>query len=172
MLQDLGMDYVILGHSERRDYYGESDQAVNEKIKAALAHGLTPILCVGESLDIRQSGQAIQYINGQLMAALKDIPGQALPGIVVAYEPIWAIGTGQTATSAQAEEVCQAIRNELENLYTKDLAQEVSILYGGSVKGENAYELIQQANIDGALVGGASLKADDFISIIKETLRN
>ena len=166
MLQDLGMDYVILGHSERRDYYGESDQAVNEKIKAALAHGLTPILCVGESLDIRQSGQAIQYINGQLMAALKDIPGQALPGIVVAYEPIWAIGTGKTATSDQAQEMLAYIRSIVAEKYGNEVAEDTSILYGGSCKASNAPELFAKPDIDGGLIGGASLKAADFKGII------
>ena len=172
MLTEVGVNYVIIGHSERREYYGETDETVNAKIKSAFHHNLNPIVCVGESLEQRETGHTIDWITSQLKGALADIPKEQVSQLIIAYEPIWAIGTGQTATSAQAEEVCQAIRNELENLYTKDLAQEVSILYGGSVKGENAYELIQQANIDGALVGGASLKADDFISIIKETLRN
>lgn len=171
MLTDLGVSYVIIGHSERRSYYGESDETVNAKLKAAFAHGLIPIMCLGESLAVREEGQTLAYIRQQLEKGLAGLPAQDVKAMVIAYEPIWAIGTGKTASSAQAEEVCQAIRQTVAQLYDEEVAQALHILYGGSVKGENARELMAQPNIDGALVGGASLKAHDFLSIIEEAIK-
>lgn len=166
MLTELGVRYVILGHSERRDYYGETDATVNEKIKRAFHHNLQPIVCVGESLAQREANETMTFIESQLQGALQHIPKEQVQQLIVAYEPIWAIGTGKTATAEQAEEVCAGIRQYISKLYDKATADDVRIQYGGSVKAENAYEILSQPNIDGALVGGASLVADDFTNII------
>lgn len=170
MLKDIGVSHVIIGHSERREYNNETDETVNQKVKSALAHGLTPILCCGETLAQRESGAMQSWVEGQIENALKDIVAADITKVVIAYEPIWAIGTGKTATAAQAEEVCAIIRNKLAALYDDAAAQNVSILYGGSVKGKNAAELTACPDIDGGLVGGASLKAGDFLEIIHKAV--
>lgn len=166
MLSDIGCEYVILGHSERRQYFGETDETVNKKIKTALRFAMTPIVCVGESLEQREADETEAFITTQIDAGLAGLTADEVKTIVIAYEPIWAIGTGRTATSAQAEEVCAFIRKRIATLFGVDAADCVRVLYGGSVKGSNAAELLAEADIDGALVGGASLKADDFMAII------
>lgn len=170
MLKDIGVSHVIIGHSERREYNNETDETVNKKVQSALAHGLTPILCCGETLAQRESGVTKTWVEGQIENALKDIAAADITKVVIAYEPIWAIGTGKTATAAQAEEVCDIIRKKLAALYDDTAAQDVSILYGGSVKGKNAAELTACPDIDGGLVGGASLKAGDFLEIIHKAV--
>ncbi len=166
MLSDIGCEYVILGHSERRQYFGETDALVNQKIKTALRFAMTPIVCVGESLAQREADETESFITSQIDAGLAGLTAEEVKTIVIAYEPIWAIGTGRTATSAQAEEVCAFIRKRIATLFGAEAAESVRVLYGGSVKGSNAAELLAEADIDGALVGGASLKADDFMAII------
>ena len=166
MLTELGVSYVIIGHSERREYYGETDSMVNEKIKSAFLHNLQPIVCVGESLAQREANETISFIHGQLKCALQDIPENQVKQLIIAYEPIWAIGTGKTATSDQAEEVCKSIRDYIAELYTPTVAESIRIQYGGSVKANNALEILSEPNIDGALVGGASLVVDEFNEII------
>ncbi len=166
MLADMGVDYCIVGHSERRQYFAETDETVNKKLKALLQSTIRPIMCVGESLEQRDSGVLFDFIKSQLVGGLADISGEDLTKIVIAYEPIWAIGTGRTATPEQAEEMCAFIRNILIEMYGEDIADEVIIQYGGSVKPANATEIMNQDEIDGALVGGASLKAADFMQII------
>lgn len=160
MLQEFGCSFVIIGHSERREYHGETDQAVAEKCQALLAAGLTPIVCVGETLAERESGQTLDVIKRQLAAVTEFVGLETLSGVVIAYEPVWAIGTGLTASPEQAQEVHAFIRQQLASL-----GDQTRILYGGSVKASNAQELFAMADIDGALVGGASLKAEDFIAI-------
>ena len=167
MLTEVGVNYVIIGHSERREYYGETDETVNAKIKSAFHHNLNPIVCVGESLEHRETGHTLDWITSQLKGALADIPKEQVSQLIIAYEPIWAIGTGKTATADQAEEVCKEIRNYIQSLYDNETADAVRIQYGGSVKSENALEILGEPNIDGALVGGASLVVDEFIDIIK-----
>ena len=167
MLTDVGCHYVILGHSERREYFGETDALINQKIKAAFQYDLIPILCVGESLAQREANETQTFINSQLTAGLADLTAEQVSQMVIAYEPIWAIGTGKTATAEQAGEVCTAIRAKVAELFDKETAEVLRIQYGGSVKGSNAQEILSQLDIDGALVGGASLKADDFMAIIK-----
>jgi triosephosphate isomerase (TIM) len=160
--------YVIIGHSERREYFGETDQTVNQKLQAALAHGLRPIVCVGESLELRQAGKTEIWVSGQVKAALAGLSAEQVAGLVIAYEPIWAIGTGLAATSADAEHVCgNVVRATVAALYGQATAQVVRVQYGGSVSAGNAAELMAQPNIDGGLVGGASLKAADFIAIVQ-----
>ncbi len=166
MLKDAGCRYVIIGHSERRQYFGESDAFVNRKIRAALAHGLRPIVCVGESKPQRDAGQAEPIVTAQVRAAFADIPSEQMREVVIAYEPIWAIGTGDTATPADAQAMHAAIRATLRELYNDEIAATVRIQYGGSVKPENIDELMAQPDIDGALVGGASLQAASFLRII------
>ncbi|WP_273701748.1 triose-phosphate isomerase [Tepidanaerobacter acetatoxydans] len=165
MLKEIPCDYVIIGHSERRQYFAETDETVNKKIKSALQHDLLPIVCVGESLAQREEGITMSWIMSQVENALKDIPSQELEKIVFAYEPIWAIGTGKTASASDAQEVISAIRKKIAQMYCSDTAEKVRILYGGSVKPENIKELMQEADIDGALVGGASLKPDSFYAL-------
>lgn len=165
MLKEIPCDYVIIGHSERRQYFAETDETVNKKIKSALKHNIAPIVCVGESLAQREEGITIDFVMTQVENALKDIKSEDAKKIVFAYEPIWAIGTGKTASASDAQEVIGAIRNKIEKLYNKDVAEEVRILYGGSVKPENIKELMAEADIDGALVGGASLKPDSFYAL-------
>ena len=166
MLTDLGCRYVILGHSERRQHFGETDPNVNRKVRAALRHHLAPILCVGETFGEREEGRTFPVVEGQLCGGLSDIPPQAGEGIVVAYEPVWAIGTGHTATPEQAATVHAFIRKQLGELWGEAAGRAVRILYGGSVKPDNIDALMAAPEIDGALVGGASLKADAFARIV------
>ncbi len=166
MLTDVGCRFAILGHSERRALMGETDQQVSEKLHAALAGNLIPIVCVGETLQDREAGNTEKVVETQLRGSLKGLDEVRAAGIVIAYEPVWAIGTGKTATPEQAEEVHAFIRKLLGELFTDDVAAQIRIQYGGSVKPGNAKELLGQPNIDGALVGGASLKVDDFVAII------
>lgn len=166
MLLDLGVDYVIIGHSERRQYFAETDETVNKKTQKALEKGLLPIVCVGESLEQREAGVTMSLISDQVKAAFAGISAQDAAKVVVAYEPIWAIGTGKTATSDQAEEVCAAIREVLTGLYDAQTAAAITIQYGGSMNAGNAAELLAKTNIDGGLIGGASLKAPDFATIV------
>ncbi len=170
MLTDLGVDYVILGHSERRAYFGETNEIINKKIKSALAHGLKPILCVGEKLEDRENGNTENVVEDHVKGGLEGISKAEMTRIVIAYEPVWAIGTGKTATPEQAEEVHAFIRKLLTEMYDAEIARNTSILYGGSVKPANSKALFSKDNIDGGLVGGASLKADDFSIIVKNAL--
>ena len=165
MLVELGVKYVIIGHSERRQYFAETDETVNKKVLKAIEHGLVPVICVGESLAEREQGVTIDLVRLQTKIALKDVKAEDAKKVVIAYEPIWAIGTGKTATSAQAEEVCKAIREVVAEVYGQEVADEVRVQYGGSVNGGNANELFNMGNIDGGLVGGASLK-EEFSSIV------
>ena len=165
MLVDIGCRYVILGHSERRHILGESNGEVNEKVVAALAAGLIPIICVGETLEERESGKTREVVQSQFDGSLKGISAEDFAKCVIAYEPVWAIGTGKVASPQQAEEVHLDLRNLMENRYNSEVAAKVRIQYGGSVKPSNAAELLSQPNIDGALVGGASLNAKDFLAI-------
>jgi len=167
MLKDLGCSYVILGHSERRAIFGETDSMVNEKLKAVLKAGLTPIVCVGETLEQREAGKTQSVVQGQCIGSLAGLTGEEMAATVLAYEPVWAIGTGKTATPAQAEEVHADIRGLLTKQFGASVADKVVIQYGGSVKADNAMDLLSQPNIDGALVGGASLKSDSFLAIIR-----
>lgn len=167
LLKDAGCSYLIIGHSERRQYFGETDETVNRKLKASLKAGLTPIVCVGESLEQRESASTFKVIEQQIRGALEGIPSDSLEHIVIAYEPVWAIGTGKTASNEQAQEVHAFIRNTLKQLYSQQIADSVRILYGGSVKPENIKGLMSQTDIDGALVGGASLKAESFAGIVR-----
>lgn len=166
MLKDIGASYVILGHSERRDIFGESDELINKKLISAFDHDLTPILCCGESLEEREASKQEEKVKAQITADLKDISEENIEKLIIAYEPIWAIGTGKTASSDDAEAMCAFIRNLIAELYSKDAAEAVRIQYGGSVKPDNVVELMGKENIDGALVGGASLKADDFEKLV------
>ena len=166
MVRDIGCTYVILGHSERRQFFNESNQDVNRKVHAALAAGLTPIVCLGESLEQRQGGQTPAVVREQVAGSLAGLTAEHLLKIVIAYEPIWAIGTGVVATPQQAEEVHADLRGLLESRYNAQVASAVRIQYGGSVNAENAASLLSQPNIDGALVGGASLKAEGFLAIV------
>ena len=171
MLKDAGCQYVVIGHSERRQYFGETDETVNKKIKAALAHGLIPIVCIGELLEEREKGETINKVNSQINAGLEGLGKEQMSKIIIAYEPIWAIGTGLTATPTQAEEVHSFIREKLTEKYGNETASCAIILYGGSVKPDNTYSLLKEQNINGALVGGASLEADSFIQIAKESIK-
>jgi triosephosphate isomerase len=166
MLLDIGCKYVILGHSERRQLMGETDDEVNKKTKRTLGAGLIPIVCVGETLAQREAGQTLKVVQTQFDGSLAGIAAAEMSKVVIAYEPVWAIGTGRVATTAQAEEVHAALRGLLQSRYNSEVAEAVRIQYGGSVKPDNAAELLAQPNIDGALVGGASLKADSFLGII------
>jgi triosephosphate isomerase (TIM) len=167
MLAKLGCTYVTVGHSERREHHGESDDVVNAKVLAAYRHALTPILCVGESLEVRQAGLAVAHTTGQLSAALRDVTATQARSIVLAYEPVWAIGTGEVATPEDAQEVCAALRQTLQERYDAKLASGVRVLYGGSVKPDNIGGIMAQADVDGALVGGASLLPEDFVRIVR-----
>jgi len=166
MLTDIDVRYVIIGHSERRAYHNESDFDVNAKVKAALAAGLSPILCVGESLEQRERGLTLEHIAYQIKAALSGIETDQIKRCILAYEPIWAIGTGRTATSEQAQEVCAYIRGIIRDCYGARLARAIRVLYGGSMNAANAAELLAMEDIDGGLIGGASLKTADFARII------
>ncbi|HSP77440.1 MAG TPA: triose-phosphate isomerase [Myxococcaceae bacterium] len=167
MLASAGCAYVIVGHSERRQYFGEPAETVNKRARAVVGAGMTPILCVGETLEEREAGRTLEVVGRQVEGGLKGFQAAEVAGFVLAYEPVWAIGTGRTATSAQAQEVHRAIREQLARLYDQATADRVIIQYGGSVKPENAAELLKQPDVDGALVGGASLKAGDFAAIVK-----
>ncbi len=166
MLKDLGVDAVILGHSERRAIYGESDEFINRKVKLALSYGFEVILCVGETLEEREAGQAEAVCQTQLLGGLKDVSKEEFSKVTIAYEPVWAIGTGKTATPEDADAIHAYIRGEVEKLFDKDAADEVIIQYGGSVKPDNVKDLMAKENIDGALVGGASLKSELFVPIV------
>lgn len=166
MLKDLNVSYVIIGHSERREIFNESDELLNKKVKAAISKELSPILCCGETIEEREAQKHQEKIKNQITKDLEGISEKDLDKLVIAYEPIWAIGTGKTASPEDAEEMCKYIREILEELYSKDLADNIRILYGGSVKPENVKEIMTKENIDGALVGGASLKVDSFTSLI------
>ncbi|NBI62844.1 triose-phosphate isomerase [Clostridiales bacterium] len=166
MLEDVGVDYCVIGHSERRQYFGETNEAINKKLKRLLAGSITPILCVGENLEQREQEEQYMVVRDQLVGAFAGIAAKDAARIVIAYEPVWAIGTGKTATPEEAEDMCEFIRNAVEALYGEKTADKVVIQYGGSVKPANATEIMNMSNIDGALVGGASLKAKDFMEII------
>jgi len=166
MLKDAGCSHVIIGHSERRQLFGETDAGVNEKVLAALGAGLGPVVCVGETLDEREAEKTLKTIERQLWTAFQGISAEAFGPIIVAYEPVWAIGTGRTATPEQAQDVHDFIRRSLEKFYNKGVAESTVILYGGSVKPDNIGDLMRRKDVDGALVGGASLKADVFLNII------
>lgn len=166
MLKNAGCKYVIIGHSERRQYFGETDALVNAKAHTALNAGLRPIICVGESLEQREMGLTMDLVSLQVKAALANVTVEQLRKVVFAYEPIWAIGTGKTATSEQAAEVCEHIRTVIRKMYGARAARSVTIQYGGSMNAENASELLAQQDVDGGLIGGASLKAKDFIAIV------
>ena len=167
MLTDLGVEYVVVGHSERRQYFAETDETVNKRAKAALAGGLKPIICVGESLAQREQGVTEELVRMQVKIALNGVTADDLKNVVIAYEPIWAIGTGKTATPEQAEEVCEHIRAVIRKLYGAKVARAISILYGGSMNEKNAYDLLAQPDIDGGLIGGASLVPEKFVKIIE-----
>jgi len=167
MLNKLGCTFVVIGHSERRAIHGESDELVNRKIKAALANEITPIFCIGEELAIREAGTHVEFVLNQVRAGLKGFHKPDLKKIVFAYEPVWAIGTGRTATPEDAQEVCSAIRVELAKIGSPEIAEAARILYGGSVKSSNIVEIMKQGNVDGALVGGASLDPEEFARIAK-----
>jgi len=167
MLLDAGCKYVILGHSERRQYFGETDAGVNRKIKAALSLGLTPVVCVGESLKEREAGRAEEVVESQVKKCLEGLDLQQIKKLIIAYEPVWAIGTGKIATPHQAQEMHSFIRGILEELWGKKICSSMRIQYGGSVKPENIKELMKQPDIDGALVGGASLIINSFVKIVK-----
>ena len=166
MLTKLGCTYVVVGHSERREYHGETNELIGQKAKKALSAGLIPIMCCGEALDIRKAGTHVDYVLGQIEAMLADLSGDEVAKSVIAYEPIWAIGTGEVATPEDAQEVCGAIRVKVAELFDQTVADTVRIQYGGSVKSSNVVEIMAQPDVDGALVGGASLKADEFAKIV------
>ncbi len=170
MLAKLGCTYAVIGHSERRQYHGEDDALVNAKVKAAYKHGLTPIMCIGEVKEEREAGIQEQVTLGQLDGGLADIPADQAATIVIAYEPVWAIGTGLTATPQDAQDMCGAIRRRLAELYSQEVADAIRIQYGGSVKASNAAEIMAGPDVDGALIGGASLDADEFVAICKYRL--
>ncbi|GLW69470.1 triosephosphate isomerase [Kitasatospora phosalacinea] len=167
MLAKLKVAYAVIGHSERRQYHGENEEIVNAKVKAAYRNGITPILCIGEPLEIRKAGTHVVYTLAQLDGALDGVPASDAESIVVAYEPVWAIGTGEVATPEDAQEVCGAIRARLAELYGAELADKVRVLYGGSVKSSSAAGLMAKPDIDGGLIGGASLDADEFVKIVR-----
>lgn len=167
MLKDIGVEYVIIGHSERRQYFNETDETVNKKVLKAVACGLKPIICVGESLEQREQGVTEDLVRYQVKIALLGLTAKQASEVIVAYEPIWAIGTGKTATKEQANEVCAIIRNAAKELYDEETAQNIHIQYGGSVNTKTAKELFEMSDIDGGLIGGASLKLDDFEKIAK-----
>lgn len=165
-LKDIGVKYVIIGHSERREYYGETDKSVNKKILAAISNSLRPIVCVGESLDQRETGVTYDLVAMQVKAAFNGVSADLLRHIVIAYEPIWAIGTGKTATPEDAQDVCRAIRDVVRAIYSSAASRKISILYGGSMNDKNAFDLLAQPDIDGGLIGGASLKPVSFAAIV------
>jgi triosephosphate isomerase (TIM) len=162
--------YVIIGHSERREYFAETDETVNKKVHSALEHGLTPIMCVGESLAQNEAGETHSFVSRQVKAGLAGVSAEQVKGLIIAYEPIWAIGTGKAATSEQAQQICgETVRATVRELYGDEVAQSTRVLYGGSTKPDNIAEIMQQPDIDGALIGGASLKADDYCEMVRIT---
>lgn len=171
MIKEIGCEYCIVGHSERRNLFGESDQDVNRKVKALVSGGVAPIVCVGESLAVRDEGTTDEFVCAQVKAAFAGLDAADVRGSVVAYEPVWAIGTGRTATPEQAQEVCAAIRSTLAELFGEERAEEMRVLYGGSMKPENVEGLIAQPDIDGGLIGGAALKASSFKQLVEACLR-
>lgn len=166
-IADLGVQYVIIGHSERREYFHETDEEINKKAKAIFANGMTPILCCGESLETYEAGQTAEWIEGQITAGLADLTDEQVSNLVIAYEPIWAIGTGKSADANIADEICGVVRATVEKLYGENVAQAVRIQYGGSVKPENIAEYMAKENVDGALVGGAALEANSFLALLE-----
>lgn len=166
MLVDAGVKYVILGHSERRDYFGETNEDVNKKVLKAFEHGITPIMCCGESLEQREQGITMDWIRQQVKVGLQNVTADQAKTMVIAYEPIWAIGTGKSADANIADEICGVVRSTVEKLYGKEVSEAVRIQYGGSVKPENVAEYMAKENVDGALVGGASLQADSFLALL------
>ncbi len=170
MLGEIGVGYVIIGHSERRQYFGETDLTVNSRVKTALEAGLKVIMCVGELLDERELGVTAEVVSSQVKVGLNGITAGQLENVIIAYEPVWAIGTGKTATSDQADEVCGTIRGVLASLYGETVAEATTIQYGGSMNAKNAAELLSKVNVDGGLIGGASLKAADFAAIINAAI--
>ena len=166
LLVDLGVEYVVIGHSERRAYYNETDGTVNKKVHHAFNHGLNPIVCVGESLEVREANETNEFVKVQVVNALEGLSKEQIKVLVLAYEPIWAIGTGKTATSEMANDTIKAIRNVVVDLYDKETAEAMRIQYGGSVKPANIKELLSMSDIDGALVGGASLDAESFLALV------
>lgn len=167
MLKSMGVNYVIIGHSERRQYFAETDETVNKRLKAAIAEGLNVILCVGETLSEREADITAEIVSMQLKIALDGVSADDMKKIIIAYEPVWAIGTGKTATSDQAQEVCAILRDLLKALYSKEIAEKTVIQYGGSMNAQNADELLSKPDVDGGLIGGASLKSNDFSLIVK-----
>lgn len=166
MLKELEVDYVILGHSERRQIFGETDEMVNAKVKSALRHGIKPIICVGETLEERENNKEVEIVTTQVEKSLKEVDIRYIEDIVIAYEPIWAIGTGKTASSEDANSMLSSIREKITELYGKESSEIIRLQYGGSVKPETIKELMEKENVDGALVGGASLKANDFTQLV------
>jgi triosephosphate isomerase len=171
MLKDVGCNFVVIGHSERRQLFGETNETVNKKIRAALTHGLVPIMCIGESLEEKEGGNTIPKVQNQITEGLEGLDAEQVRQIIIAYEPIWAIGTGLTATPDQAQEVHRFIRSEIAEKHGNNVASYAIILYGGSVKPENTFSLLMENDINGALVGGASLKADSFAEIAREAIK-
>lgn len=165
-IADLGVEYIIIGHSERREYQHETDEEINKKAKAIIANGVTPIICCGETLETYEAGKTGEWVEGQITAALKDLTPEQVSNLVIAYEPIWAIGTGKSATADTADETCGVVRQTVEKLYGKTVSEAVRIQYGGSVKPGNIAEYMAKENVDGALVGGASLEADSFLELL------
>ena len=168
MLKSIGVEYVIIGHSERRQYFAETDETVNLKVKSALENNLKPIVCVGETLEQREHGETEKIIESQIKLALKDLTKEQIRAIIIAYEPVWAIGTGKTATPEEANNVIKYIRKQIKELYNEEIAENIIIQYGGSVKASNAEELFNMSDIDGALVGGASLNFKEFSEIVNK----
>ncbi len=171
LLEDIGVEYVVLGHSERRAYYNETDESVNKKIHQAFKYGLNPILCVGESLEVREANETVEFVKAQVVNALQGLGNTQIKELVIAYEPIWAIGTGKTATSEMANDTIKAIRNIVAALYDNETAEAMRIQYGGSVKPANIKELLSMSDIDGALVGGASLDANSFLELVNAAVK-
>lgn len=170
-LENIGVSYVVLGHSERRAYYNETDSDVNKKVHQALRYNLVPIVCVGESLELRESGETDNFVKVQVVNALKGLTNDQVKDIVIAYEPIWAIGTGKTATSEMANDTIKAIRNVVKDLYNEEVSEALRIQYGGSVKPANIEELLSMSDIDGALVGGASLDSESFLALVDAAVK-
>ena len=166
-LKDLGVKYVIIGHSERRQYHGETDAIVNQKVNIALSHGLRPIVCVGESLQHRETGTEMEFVSMQVKLALHGVAADKIKKVIIAYEPIWAIGTGKTATAQQAEEICHTIRSVIRGIYGARIARAVTIQYGGSMNADNSAELLSMLDVDGGLIGGAALKPEEFVKIVE-----
>jgi len=171
MLKDIGVSHVVLGHSERREYFAETDETVNKKVHAAFAHELTPIVCVGESLEQREANETMDHVETQVKKAIEGLPADQVAKTIIAYEPIWAIGTGKTASNEQANEVCTHIRNVIKNIVSEEVADQVIIQYGGSVNPDNISALLAESDIDGGLVGGASLEPESFLKLVEAGLK-